>query len=181
MYPSRRNIVMTLTPRVKPGVSLLSSKSCFVVAGLLQSVCTSVPQLIVLQRVSTGSSVTLCHMVLSARPRLTDLHSSLLMYVALMLFFSWPSRSSHMQPSFRPPVQQVQRYCGSIPWSTCWVLGFLPFWNIKLYISHLVSKHSLTDKWIIVIAKQPHFWQQMAELPEVRLLLQASNEAMTCE
>lgn len=77
---------MTLTPRVKPGVSLLSSKSCFVVAGLLQSVCTSVPQLIVLQRV--GSSVTLCHMVLSARPRLTDLHSSLLMYVALMLFFS---------------------------------------------------------------------------------------------
>lgn len=92
-----------------------------------------------------------------------------------------PSRSSHTQPSFRPPVQQVQRYCGSIPWSTCWVLGFLPFWNIKLYISHLVSKHSLTDKWIIVIAKQPHFWQQMAELPEVRLLLQASNEAMTCE
>lgn len=165
MYPSRRNIVMTLTPRVKPGVSLLSSKSCFVVAGLLQSVCTSVPQLIVLQRVSTGSSVTLCHMVLSARPRLTDLHSSLLMYVALMLFFSGVKTFTLITYAAKLPSS------GSTSATLLWLhsmvnlpatsplsidqSGFLPFWNIKLYISHLGSKHSLTDKWIIVNGKWP--------------------------
>lgn len=161
MYPSkRRTIVMTLTPKVKPGVSLLSPKSCFVVAGLLQSVCTSVPQLIVLQRVSTGSSVTLCHMVLSARPRLTDLHSLLLMYFALMLFFS-----------------SVKTFTLITYGSTSATLLWLQCHGQPA--GHQSS--SLTDKWIIVIEKQPYFWQQMAELPEVRLLLQASNEAMTCE